>query len=351
MKKRLMDWLACPACGEGSLDLTIQSAEERPSYTGHWEPDEVVPGLVTGDHGEGTVTEVMGGTLRCRGCAASYPIVDGIPRLLPPGTEAGPGTGHRWTQFDEAVPEYEQNFLEHSAPLTAPDFTGKLVLDAGCGFGRHAFFAARFGAEVVAIDSSAEAVASAAHNIGGSMRAHVVQGDIDHPPFKRNLFDLVYSYGVLHHVPDARASYRSLHGLVRPGGRLSVWVYGPRQGLTRIVTGALRGATAQMEPGQLHRFSQAIAGAIRVFSHTPHRFFARAPGLGAVVSHLPLHDHSKWPFDVVVADVYDRLRVPVTGYFTGEQLEAWYADSGYLDIRVTRRIRNTESFSASGLRR
>ncbi|MFZ9888859.1 MAG: methyltransferase domain-containing protein, partial [Myxococcota bacterium] len=35
------------------------------------------------------------------------------------------------------------------------------MLDAGCGFGRHAFYAARWGAEVLAIDSSAEAVASA----------------------------------------------------------------------------------------------------------------------------------------------------------------------------------------------
>jgi SAM-dependent methyltransferase len=346
MKIRLLDWLCCPACKEGSLHLTIQSSEERPTYTAHWEPGEEVPG-----RRGSTVTEVIAGGLRCVDCNATYPIIDGIPRLLPKGIPAGPGTGHRWTEFDHAVPEYEQNFLDLSAPLTPPDFTGKLVLDAGCGFGRHAFFASRYGAELVAIDSSAEAVASAAHNLRGSMRAHVVQGDIDHPPFKRNVFDLVYSFGVLHHVPDSHVTFAALHGLVKPGGRLSVWVYGPRQGLTRIVTGALRGATAQMEPNQLYRVSQGIAGVVRVFSHTPHHYFEKAPYLGPIVNHLPLHDHSRWPFDVVVADVYDRLRIPVTNYLTGEKLEAWYADSGYLDIRVTRRVRNTESFSATGIRR
>lgn len=346
MKLRLLDWLACPACGEGSLDVSIGAAEERPSWAGHWEPDEDVPGRTA--H---ALTEVRTGTLRCKECGAAYPIVDGIPRMLPSGVEAGPSTGHRWTKFDHAVPEWEKNFLDLSSPLGPDDFMGKLVLDAGCGFGRHAFFASRYGAEVVALDSSPEAVASAAHNLEGNVRAHVVQGDIDHPPFKRNLFDIVYSYGVLHHVPDAKKTFQSLHALVRPNGRLSVWVYGPRQGLVRIATGALRGATAEMEPETLHRFSQGLAATLRVFSHTPNRVLGKTPGLSAVVTHLPLHDHARWPFDVVVADVYDRLRVPVTHYLTGEDLEKWFMEAGYADVRVSRRVRNTESFRGTGVRR
>lgn len=346
MKMRLLDWLACASCGEGSLDVTVTSQEERAAWTGHWEPGEVVPGA---RHGK--VTEVMSGSLRCRDCGATFPIVDGIPRMLPSGVEGGPSTGHRWTKFDQAVPQHEAFFLDLASPLKPDDFMGKLVLDAGAGFGRHAFFAARYGAEVVALDSSADAVASAAHNLDGNVRAHVVQGDIDHPPFKRGLFDLVYSFGVLHHVPDAKATFASLHQLVRPNGRLSVWVYGPRQGSLRLVTGALRGATREMKPEQLHRFSQALAAGIRVFSHTPHRFLGKAPVVGTVVNHLPLHDHSQWPFDVVVADVYDRLRVPVTRYLTGEELETWFAEAGYADVRVTRRVKNTESFRGTGVRR
>ena len=346
MKIRLLDWLACPTCGDGSLDLAIDRSEERPAYAGHWEPDEAVPG-----RGAGTVTEVLAGRLRCRECGAAFPIVDGIPRLLPADAPAGPATGHSWTEFTEAVPEYESNFLDLLGPLKPDDFIGRLTLDAGCGFGRHAFFAARYGAEVVALDSSAEAVASAARNLEGQMRAHVVMGDLNRPPFKKQIFDLVYSLGVLHHVPDARASFLSLHALVKPNGRLATWVYGPRQGMIRIATGALRGATAQMNPEQLHRFSQGLAAGLRVFSHTPHRFLGKVPVVGSIVNRLPVHDHSRWPFDVVVADVYDRLRVPVTGYFTGEEIETWYADAGYADIQVARRVANTESFRGIGVRR
>ncbi|MBM4368319.1 MAG: methyltransferase domain-containing protein [Deltaproteobacteria bacterium] len=346
MKRRLLDWLACPACGEGDLHLESRRSEWRKAFAGHWEPDEVVPGLE-----DGKVEEIIEGELRCPGCGAKYPIVDSIPRMLGPGSEAGPSTGHRWTQFENAVPEFEKNFLDIAQPLEPGDFMGRLVLDAGCGFGRHALFATRYGAEVVALDSSPEAVASCLANLGEGVRGHVVQGDIDRPPLKRGIFDLVFSYGVLHHVPNARATFAMLGELVKPNGRLSIWVYGPRQGTTRIVTGALRGATAAMRPEQLHRFSQVVASGLRVFSHTPYRFLSPVPPFGWVLSHLPLHDHHRWPFDVVVADIYDRLRVPVTGYFTGEEIEGWYAEAGYADIKVSRRLTNTESFRGLGTRR
>ena len=346
MKLSLLDHLACPNCGEGNLTLSIERSEEREAYQGHWEPGEHPVGTSTGK-----ITEVVEGRLRCPDCGSSFAITEGIPRMLPTGAPEGPATGHSWTEFEGAVPEFEANFLDLLQPLKPDDFIGRLVLDAGCGFGRHAFFAARYGAEVIALDSSASAVASAARNVEGYVRAHVVQGDIDRPPFKKGVFDLVYSLGVLHHVPHAGTSFRSLHGLVKPNGRLATWVYGPRQGLVRIATGALRGASSQMSPDQLHRFSQGIAAGLRVFSHTPHRVLGKVPVVGAVVNRLPVHDHSRWPFEVVVADVYDRLRVPVTGYFTGEELEGWYAEAGYSDIRVTRRVANTESFRGIGVRR
>ena len=346
MKRRLLDWIACPACGEANLHLEPRRVERRKAFAGHWEPDEVVPGL-----DDGHVEEIIEGELRCPGCNARYPVEEGIPRLMTAASAAGPATGHRWTQFDNAVPEFEKNFLDIAQPLEPTDFTGKLVLDAGCGFGRHALFATRYGAEVVAIDSSAEAVASCQANMGEVVRGHVIQGDIDRPPLKRGIFDLVFSYGVLQHVHDARATFGLLGELVKPNGRLSLWVYGPRQGVTRIATGALRGATAAMSPDQLHRFSQAVAGGLRVFSHTPYRVLSPLPPFGWLLSHLPVHDHHRWPFDVVVADVYDRLRVPVTGYFTGEEVERWFAEAGYADIKVSRRLTNTESFRGLGTRR
>jgi SAM-dependent methyltransferase len=345
MKERLLDWLACPGCGE-NLKLEPRKTTIRPGWAGQWAEGEAPAGRQGNDS-----VEVWEGSLTCLGCGAAYPIADGVPRMLPRGAHDGPATSYAWTKFDTAIPEYERNFLDLIQPLDMGAFMGKLVLDAGCGFGRHAFFAARYGAEVVAMDSSPEACASAFENLKDLSRAHVIQGDIHHPPLRRAQFDLVFSMGVLHHLPEPRQAFAALHEMVRPGGRLSLWVYGPRQGLTRLATGALHGATNTMSPEQLHGFSRGIASGLRVFSHTPYRLLGPVPLLGAMLSHLPVHDHHKWPFDVVVADVYDRLRVPVTHYFEGEELESWYSDAGYADIAVSRRVGNTESFRASGVRR
>lgn len=349
MKYRLLQWLACPSCGDEHLTLTTKQTRVLPTYTGAWGDDERDHrGLALDEH---ALTDVLEGTLGCSACGAAYPIVDGIPRMLVDDRAAGPSSGHRWTTFEGSEPEYEDNFRDMADPLAPKDYLGKLVLDAGCGFGRHAFYAARYGAEVVALDSAADAVASAQRNCERLGRVHVVQGDLTRPPLRPEAFDVVFCFGVLHHMPDPRSGFRFLGQLVKPTGRLQVWAYGPRAGTAAIVSGALHGAASSMNDESLHRFSHGIAVGLRLFSHTPYRWMRHIPGVGPIVSHLPAHDHHKWPFDVVVADIFDRLRIPVTRTITGEELESWFAEEGYADITVTRRVRNNESFRGMGVRR
>ena len=349
MKYRLLEWLACPQCRSERLLLDTVDATQHKTHRDAWEEDERdLPGL---NHAQRELAEIVEGALHCQDCGSTYPIKDGVPRMLISSSEEGPSTAHRWTQFDGEVPEYEQNFRDMVEPLGSGDYLGKLVLDAGCGFGRHAFFAARYGAEVVALDSSLEAVAAAQANCGHLQRVHVVQGDLRNPPFRQDLFDAVFCFGVLHHLENARKAFGDLKPWVRPNGRLQVWVYGPRQGSIARVSKWLHGTASGMGDEQLHAFSRGIASGLRVFSHTPFRVLQHTPLLKTIVTHLPAHDHHKWPFEVVVADIYDRLRVPVTTYITGETLERWFADEGYSDIQVTRRVRNSESFRGTGLRR
>ncbi len=349
MKYRLLEWLACPECRFPDLALEIRKSATDEIWYGAWGRDEAdLPGL---DIEKRSLVDIVEGQLDCPQCGASYPITRGIPRMLPHGSEAGPASGHRWTQFNGADPEYQANFNDMTAPMGPKDYLGRVVLDAGCGFGRHAFYAARYGAEVVALDYSADAVASAQANCAALPRVHVVQGDIRRAPFRQEAFDGIFCFGVLHHMSHPRDGFRALHPLLKPSGRLQVWVYGPRHGSLKITSGALHGAAAGLEDEGLHQLSRGLARTLRVFSHTPHRLLRNVPVLGRVTSHLPTHDHHKWPFDVVVADIYDRLRVPVTAYITGEELELWFADEGYANIQVTRRVRNNESFRGLGTRR
>ena len=56
----------------------------------------------------------------------------------------------------------------------------------------------------------------------------VVQGDLLRLPFAAASFDQIYSLGVLDHTPDPRQAFLALARLLKPGGRIAIWVY-PRE--------------------------------------------------------------------------------------------------------------------------
>jgi SAM-dependent methyltransferase len=111
-------------------------------------------------------------------------------------------------------------------------FAGRMALDAGCGAGRYAYALCELGARVVALDRSMAALRTTQRDCHGlpTFGGVVAANLLDPLPFRRE-FDLVWSFGVLHHTGDTAAAFRQLAALVRPGGYLAVMVYGrPRPG-------------------------------------------------------------------------------------------------------------------------
>ena len=111
---------------------------------------------------------------------------------------------------------------------------GDRLLDLGCGFGRHAFQAARLGAEVIALDAGEEEVAGVRATFGAMAaageldpaltRVGAVQGDALHLPFPDGAFDRVICSEVMEHVHDYRAAARELARVLRPGGTIGVTI-------------------------------------------------------------------------------------------------------------------------------
>jgi SAM-dependent methyltransferase len=112
---------------------------------------------------------------------------------------------------------------------------GDLLLDMGCGAGRHAFEAFRLGARVVAFDYSAAEL----KDVGGlfaAMReageagtapdsmAATCNGDALRLPFADATFDHIIASEVLEHVSDDQVALRELFRVLKPGGTLAATV-------------------------------------------------------------------------------------------------------------------------------
>ena len=175
------------------------------------------------------------GWLSCR-AGHRYEVRDGVPRLVEPawGTDdaglvsaTSAAFGHQWVTLGDGAAVAAADLQLHlPAGWGLSVFQGQ-VLDAGCGMGRYTAQVAALGAVAAGLDLS-EDVDKAAECWP---EAAFFQADIVAPPFRHGSFDVVYSFGVLHHLrPAAR-----LPLLFQPGeaGRAAagVGVLRPRRGV------------------------------------------------------------------------------------------------------------------------
>lgn len=106
------------------------------------------------------------------------------------------------------------------------DFSGKRVLEIGCGAGIDSAEFARNGAIVTSTDFTERAVKSTRELLAeAGLPADVHQADATSLPFEDNFFDCVYSFGVLHHIPPIDDALAEIKRVLKPGGQLMVMLY------------------------------------------------------------------------------------------------------------------------------
>lgn len=312
---------------------------------------------------QGTLSPPGGGGPNTRGtgfvcdcCREKFPVDNGIPRmLLSPMREAILGCrsvrgddarkaataesfGYEWSRFSEMRAEWERNFLEYLAPHGPEFFRGKRVLDGGCGSGRHSLHAARFGAEVVAVDLG-PAVEVARCNTSAFDSVQVVQSDLYQLPFAAESFDFVYSLGVLHHLPDPEGAFRNLIRYLKPGGEIRIYLYWkpegqPLKSALLSAVSAVRLVTTRIPHRLLHALSYPAAWAAFAGFVWPYHLLRCVPGLRGLAEKIPMRQYSDYPFLVCVNDQFDRFSAPIENRYTKAEVEGWLARAGLEDIRV-----------------
>jgi SAM-dependent methyltransferase len=349
MRARLLDLVVCPTCG-GALVVEPWATERT----------------------DGASDEIVDGRLACSDCDSVYPVIAGVPRLLAPALVAElrpryPDFFARHPDWPAAPPDapphplaetmrsftrqrldlrppgredeaaWRRHLARVAGPLASRDqLDGRLVLDLGSGFGRHLFAAADLGAEVVGLDLSG-GVDRAHANTRDLPKVHVVQADLFEPPLAPGRFDVAWSFGVLHHLPDPRAGFAALVRQARPDdGRVAIWVYG-YEGMAFTYKLShmrpLRRALASVGPRGRVLASQIVAAGLSVAYWLPLRIVESIAG-GDRTRRLPLAEHVHHGWSSRVAAVHDRLSTPITHFHDRPELEDWFAGEGLTDVVV-----------------
>ena len=307
MRPDLLTWLRCPACG-GSLASTPST--------------------------NGTVAAV-----RCDACGRSAAVVQGIPRFVdvpedPAARRTQASFGYEWTHFNDWRPSGDTNFNDYFDGVNLASLRDAVVLDAGCGMGRHARQIAPFAGRVVAVDFS-RAIDQAARNTADMGNVDCVQADLLALPLADESFDFIYSLGVLHHLDDTAGALRGLVRKLRPGGRLRVYLYWKRHGwkgqLLRVATVA-RSATTKMPFAALRACCRVLSVGLFGFVVLPYRALSSF----GVAAHQdwPLFVYSKYPFNVLYNDQFDRFSAPIEKRYDPGEVKRLLEGAGLTEVAV-----------------
>lgn len=130
--------------------------------------------------------------------------------------------------FDDV--ERRKYFVEPHIPSFAdfPAWAGKRVLEIGCGIGTDAVGFARAGADYTGVELSEVSLDLARKRFAVyGLTGRLLQGDGEavSAHLAPAAFDLVYSFGVIHHTPNPRAVIENARRLIRPAGVLKIMLY------------------------------------------------------------------------------------------------------------------------------
>ena len=302
MRKWMLEILVCPRC-KGKFKINRAKEENR---------------------------EIKSGILKCQQCSQTFPIENYIPRFSKDSYALS--FGFEWNTFKRVqldsvngTGESHRTFYEKTG-LSEKELTGKLVLEAGCGSGRFLEIAAKNASRVIGVDIS-RAVDASRENLSHLPNVEIVQADIFSLPFT-DTFDIVYSIGVLHHTPNTKGAFEAIARHVKPGGRVSVWVY-PYIPIHSELSNLIRRYTIKIP-------QEELLDKIRGFTKGPGNVsyqISRIPIIGHIIRILPLSFHPGGE-DWRVLDNFDWFAPQYQWKHTNREVKGWFRENGFERIKV-----------------
>lgn len=268
---------------------------------------------------------------RCSACQRDFPVVRGVARFVHAQNYAD-NFGYQWQVFSrtQLLPEYAERHFRRKTGLTESDLHGKVVLDVGCGMGRFAEVATRWGAKVIGVDLSAAAEVAARNLTDRNFTA--LQADIFALPFVPGSFDCIYSVGVLHHTPDCEKAFKILPQFLKPGGSIAVWLYSGYNNWYRF-SDQYRKITHRISPRRLHGFFRIAVPSLYWLDRGVQSVPLVGPSISGLLRHVFPVNRNPNP-QIRILDTLDWYSPKYQSKHTYEQVFRWFESCGLENLTV-----------------
>lgn len=241
------------------------------------------------------------------------------------GTDVASAPRFTRAYFDE-VEEYR--YRTESEIFAFAQFTrhrGERVLEVGVGAGTDFLQWVRAGAVAHGVDLTPAAIDHVRHRLEvyGLEAADIRVADAEALPFDDDSFDLVYSWGVIHHSPDTERALREIIRVTRPGGRCRIMIYN-RRSLTGVLMwiryALFRGRPFRSIAWCLHHHYESIG----TKAWTPAEVRAMLaplpvsePRIHTILTHHEQHQFDDYPIRRAISRV-------ITAALGGRDRAGWY---------------------------
>jgi SAM-dependent methyltransferase len=216
--------------------------------------------------------------------------------------------GEEWKQFPAITADHGGLFREYFDLVNLPALADQRVCDLGCGMGRWSYFVADHCREIVLVDFS-DAIFVARQNLAKKSNAIFIMADIQQLPLRDDCAGLVFSLGVLHHLPVAALDEVRKLGRLAP--QLLVYLYyalDNRPAYFRLVLSLATVARRRLSQWKHPLVRRVATDAVAFGVYLPLVSVGRLFDLAGLGSYVPLFDMYK---DKSIAsmrqDAYDRF--------------------------------------------
>lgn len=241
-----------------------------------------------------------------------------------PPTGSSDRFGYEWAHYADLKPIYEEQFRRWTPFMNPADWRGLFFVDVGCGMGRNSVWPMRYGAAGgLAVDIDERSLASARRTLADHPTVEVRRCSAYDLTEERR-FDVAFSIGVIHHLEEPDRALAAMVRVVRPGGRVMIWVYGLENNrwIVHGLTPLRRALFSRLPIGLTHALSWPPTAVLWLLLRL---------GLGHIEYFRLLR---QFDFAHLRSIVFDQMLPAIAHYWSRDEVEALMRRAGLSDVRL-----------------